>query len=185
MKFVGIDPGAKGGMAVIEVVLYGIDFRPCIKVIKLLPFNEIDYVSTLSCLNDDNDVADDVAIEAVHAMPNQGVTSMFNFGKSYGWLRGIVDMAGFNIFDVPPQRWKKFFGLLNKDKSASIKMAKHLFGNNINLFPTSRCRKESDGMAEALLIALYSALTSGLMVGDFESIKTSFMEKIKSFNLNS
>ena len=87
-------------------------------------------------------------------MPKQGVTSMFNFGVSFGYIQGVIEAFEIPYELVSPQKWKKHFGLDN-DKSKSIAKCKHLFPG-VSLLPTERCRKDSDGMAEALLIALYA-----------------------------
>ena len=90
-------------------------------------------------------------VEKVGAMPGQGVTSMFHFGKSAGFIEGVLNAFRIPFSLVTPQKWKKEFGL-HSDKQESINVCKELFPQ-ANLLPTSRCRKDSDGMAEALLIA--------------------------------
>ncbi|MBQ8737780.1 MAG: hypothetical protein IJY78_08200 [Bacteroidaceae bacterium] len=94
------------------------------------------------------------AVESVSAMPGQGVTSMFNFGKGFGWTLGTLE-----AYDVPyelirPQKWKKEFSVTS-DKNTSIAVCKRLFPH-VSLLPTERCRKDNDGMAEAMLMAEYA-----------------------------
>ena len=60
-----------------------------------------------------------VVIEQVSAMPGQGVTSMFNFGQSYGILKGICSAMQLPMFFVRPAKWKKYFNLINSQKDAS------------------------------------------------------------------
>ena len=86
-------------------------------------------------------------------MPGQGVTSMFHFGKSAGYIEGVLKALGISFELIPPQRWKKRFGL-HSDKQESIDLCIQMFPD-ADLLPTPRCRKPSDGMAEALLIAAY------------------------------
>lgn len=91
-------------------------------------------------------------IERVSAMPGQGVTSMFNFGRSYGDVRGVIGAMEVPLHFVTPQKWKKHFGL-SSDKDQSRMRA-------IRMFPTAADSfklKKHDGRAEAALIALYGA----------------------------
>lgn len=91
-------------------------------------------------------------IEKVSAMPGQGVVSMFNFGRSYGDVRGVIGALNIPLYYVTPGVWKKYFGL-SSDKDLSRKLA-------IQRFPTVAehfARKKDDGRAEAALIALYGA----------------------------
>ena len=92
-----------------------------------------------------------VYLEKVHAMPNQGVTSMFNFGQGYGIIKGVLGCLGYDYTLVTPQAWKKHHGLLKTDKDAARLKA-------IELFPEAEQylqRKKDIGRADALLIAAY------------------------------
>ena len=60
-----------------------------------------------------------VIVEQVSAMPGQGVTSMFNFGQTFGSIKGICAALNFPIFYVRPAKWKKHFELINSSKDAS------------------------------------------------------------------
>ena len=60
-----------------------------------------------------------VIIENVSAMPGQGVTSMFNFGQSFGVLKGICSAMQLSMYFVRPAKWKKYFNLINTEKDAS------------------------------------------------------------------
>jgi crossover junction endodeoxyribonuclease RuvC len=95
------------------------------------------------------------AVEKVGAMHGQGVTSMFSFGKSAGYIEGVLAALGIPYQLVPPNVWKKEFSLIGKDKAASIQTCKRLFPG-INLLPTEKCWKDSDGMAESTLLAEYA-----------------------------
>lgn len=92
-------------------------------------------------------------MEHVSAMPGQGVTSMFHFGEGFGWLQGMLEAYEIPYELVRPQKWKKEFSV-TADKNTSIEVCKRLF-HGVNLIPPG-CRKEHDGMAEALLMALYA-----------------------------
>jgi crossover junction endodeoxyribonuclease RuvC len=94
-------------------------------------------------------------VEKVGAMHGQGVRSMFTFGQSYGFILGVLAALGIGVQLVPPGTWKKEFSLIGKDKAASIEVCKRLFPG-VNLLPSEKCWKDSDGMAEALLLACYA-----------------------------
>lgn len=91
-------------------------------------------------------------IERVSAMPGQGVTSMFNFGRSYGDVRGTIGAMSIPLHFVTPQKWKKHFGL-SSDKDESRLRAIRLFPAVADSFKL----KKHDGRAEAALIALYGS----------------------------
>jgi len=91
-------------------------------------------------------------IERVSAMPGQGVASMFNFGRSYGDVRGVIGALDVPLHFVTPQKWKKHFGL-SSDKDQSRLRAIRLFPAVAESFKL----KKHDGRAEAALIALYGA----------------------------
>ena len=97
-----------------------------------------------------------VAIECVGSMPAQGVASTFKFGKGYGELLGICTALGMTILNPRPQQWKKSMleGLDKSEKDSSILRSEQLFPE-LNLVPKG-CRKPSDGMAEAILLAAYA-----------------------------
>ena len=68
-----------------------------------------------------------VVIEQVSAMPGQGVTSMFNFGQSFGVLKGICSAMQLPMYFVRPAKWKKYFNLINSEKDASRTKAIQIF----------------------------------------------------------
>ena len=68
-----------------------------------------------------------VVIEQVSAMPGQGVTSMFNFGQSFGILKGICAAMQLPVYFVRPAKWKKYFRLINSQKDASRTRAIEMF----------------------------------------------------------
>lgn len=116
-----------------------------------VPFDETAYLAELQTVNPKKAI---VCLEHVSAMPGQGVTSMFTFGQGFGWIQGVLTTLRIPFELVRPQRWKKEFGVTG-DKNTSIAVCKRLFPG-INLLPSARCRKEHDGMAEALLMAEYA-----------------------------
>lgn len=148
---IGVDPGAKGGMAAVTYIMDTAYPDTVEKVVRVIPFNENDYIRMML----DNSLRSNIFyIEKVNAMPNQGVTSMFNFGKNFGWIIGAAEATGYGVHYVRPQEWKKYFGLIGTDKQASIAKCKELYPD-VDLKRTERCKTDSDGMAEAILIATY------------------------------
>ena len=92
-----------------------------------------------------------VVIEQVSAMPGQGVTSMFNFGQSFGVLKGICSAMQLSMYFVRPAKWKKFHNLINSEKDASRTKA-------IEIFPyisTQLSKKKDANKADAALIASF------------------------------
>ena len=142
MIYIGVDPGKKGGFAIIrnnELNCYGVFDKKTILanlwIVASLP------EPALCCL------------EKVHAMPKQGSVSMFTFGENYGWWKGLLEAFRISYQEIPPQTWKKEFGL-NSDKTNSIEVCRQLFPD-AELIPPN-CRKPHDGIAEAILMALYA-----------------------------
>ncbi len=92
-----------------------------------------------------------VVIEHVSAMPGQGVTSMFNFGQSFGILKGICTAMQLSMYFVRPTKWKKYFNLLNSEKDASRTRAIEIFP----YFSSQLSRKKDSNKADAILIASF------------------------------
>lgn len=149
MIYIGIDPGKNGGFTIMAhkddttVHAYAWD--------DLLFVQQMRLIQKMYPISEGNVIA---AVEKVGAMPGQGVTSMFNFGKSAGFIEGVLAALNIPYQLVTPKRWKAEFGL-NSDKQHSIDVCKRLFPN-LRLLQNERCRKESDGMAEAALLAEFA-----------------------------
>ena len=92
-----------------------------------------------------------VIIEQVSAMPGQGVTSMFNFGQSFGILKGICSAMQLPMYFVRPAKWKKYFGLINSEKDASRTRAIEMFP----YFSSQLSKKKDSNKADAILIASF------------------------------
>lgn len=141
MNYIGIDPGKSGAMAVIW------EFGG----VEIVPFSCEGYrdlmrqFPPMECR---------CCLERVGAMPKQGVNSMFHFGENYGFIQGLLTSYSIPYELVTPQKWKKEFQITG-DKNSSISVCKRLFPN-IPLRRSDRCRKDDDGMAEALLMAEYA-----------------------------
>ena len=92
-----------------------------------------------------------IVIEQVSAMPGQGVTSMFNFGQSFGILKGISSAMQIPMYFVRPAKWKKYFNLINSEKDASRTKVIEMFPKISNKLS----RKKDNNKADAILIAQY------------------------------
>ena len=92
-----------------------------------------------------------VVVEQVSAMPGQGVTSMFNFGQSFGILKGICSAMQLPLYFVRPAKWKKYFNLINSQKDASRTRAIEIFP----YFSSQLSKKKDSNKADAILIASF------------------------------
>ena len=92
-----------------------------------------------------------VVIEQVSAMPGQGVTSMFNFGQSFGILKGICSAMRLPMYFVRPAKWKKYFNLINSEKDASRTRVIEMFP----YFSSQLSKKKDSNKADAILIASF------------------------------
>lgn len=141
MIYIGIDVGKKGGFAIIG---------EC--GVTVCPWDDDKFAMAMGIEARNSECV--ACVEQVHAMPKQGVSSTFAFGKAAGFIEGVLTANRIPFQLVPPKKWKKEYSLGN-DKNQSIAVCKKLFPN-VSLLPTARCTKDSDGMAEALLMAEYA-----------------------------
>lgn len=147
MIYIGIDPGKFGALAFIEVNGDQITGTA-------MPYSEDGYRFAIRNLAEEHAGNIVCAVEAVTAMQGWGVTSAFNFGKGFGWILGTLEAYNIPYELIRPQKWKKEFSVTS-DKNTSIEVCKRLFPH-VSLLPTERCKKDNDGMAEALLLAEYA-----------------------------
>ena len=154
MLIIGIDPGVSGSICFFKD-------GQILDVIEMPTMNEgkknKKQVNGSQIYNEivkriDKDVVSNtrVVIEHVTAMPGQGVTSMFNFGQSFGILKGICSAMQLPMYFVRPAKWKKYFNLINSEKDASRTRA-------IEIFPhfSSQLSKKDSNKADAILIASF------------------------------
>ena len=92
-----------------------------------------------------------VVIEQVSAMPGQGVTSMFNFGQSFGVIKGVCSAMQLSMHFVRPAKWKKYFNLIKTEKDASRTKVIEIYPN----ISSELSRKKDSNKADAILIARY------------------------------
>lgn len=144
--FIGIDPGKSGGIACIDTKDGG-----CYAI----PYSDNDLLDL--CRHEGwNGNTEHImcCLEKVGARPGQGVVSMFSFGQSVGYIKGVLEAFRIPYQEIVPQKWKKEFSL-NSEKSASVEVCRKLFPD-VSLLATEKCKKPHDGMAEALLMAEYA-----------------------------
>ena len=155
MLVIGIDPGISGSICffqdgkIIDVVemptmIEGKKNKKQVNGSQI--FNEIsERIKKI----DKKDIK--VIIEQVSAMPGQGVTSMFNFGQSYGILKGICSAMQLSMYFVRPAKWKKYFNLINSEKDASRTKAIEIFP----YFSSQLSKKKDSNKADAILLASF------------------------------
>jgi len=155
MLIIGIDPGISGSICFFE------DGK-ILEVIEMPTMNEgkknkrqvngaqvYNEISEKINKNSNHNVR--VVIEQVSAMPGQGVTSMFNFGQSFGILKGICSAMQLPIYFVRPAKWKKYYNLINSEKDASRTRAIEVFP----YFSSQLSKKKDSNKADAILIASF------------------------------
>lgn len=142
---IGIDPGITGAIAVLGRNLTVIDI-PTIQDGKKKIVDCQGLINIISMYGLTYD--DSVYMEKVHAMPGQGVTSMFNFGRTVGRIEGVFEDLLDSADYVSPQAWKKFHGLLKQPKSAAVELVRLKY-------PDRKWLISKDGRADAALIAEY------------------------------
>ena len=151
--YIGIDPGNSGAIAVLDKrgAIVDIFDMPTLEVVsgksKKQRVNPQGVVAELRLFTDQHAEA---IVEQVNAMPNQGVTSMFSFGRSLGVLEGALAGLFIPYVHVTPVVWKKKMQV-NSSKDGARELAMRTWPNKADLFK----RKKDDGRAEAALLALY------------------------------
>jgi crossover junction endodeoxyribonuclease RuvC len=155
MLIIGIDPGISGSICffedgkildVVEMPTMTEGKKNKRQVNGSQVYNEI-----LKMINHEEREDVRVIIEQVSAMPGQGVTSMFNFGQSYGILKGICSAMQLPMYFVRPTKWKKYFSLINSEKDASRTKAIEIFP----YFSSNLSKKKDSNKADAILISSY------------------------------
>ena len=155
MLIIGIDPGISGSICflkdgkiddVVEMPTMAEGKKNKRQVYGSQIYNEI-FKRIKS--NENHDIR--VVIEQVSAMPGQGVTSMFNFGQSFGILKGLCSAMQLPMYFVRPAKWKKYFNLINSEKDASRTRAIEIYP----YFSAQLSKKKDSNKADAILIASF------------------------------
>ena len=153
MRIIGIDPGLSGGIAILDdLKIFDIYDMPIMSEGKKNK-NQLNSAQLVNIIRKNLIPNGDtfLIVEQVSAMPGQGVTSMFNFGQTFGSIKGICAALNLPIFFVRPTKWKKHFDLINSSKDASRTKV-------IEMYPSisPRLSKKKDvNKADAILIARY------------------------------
>ena len=153
MRIIGIDPGLSGGIAILDdLKIFDIYDMPIMSEGKKNK-NQLNSAQLVNIIRKNIIPNGDtfLIVEQVSAMPGQGVTSMFNFGQTFGSIKGICAALNLPIFFVRPAKWKKHFDLINSSKDASRTKV-------IEMYPSisPRLSKKKDvNKADAILIARY------------------------------
>ena len=153
MIIIGIDPGVSGAICILtDGKITEIYEMPTMidgkKNKKQVNGAEVTNIINKELVNE-KDI--NVVIEHVSAMPGQGVTSMFNFGQSFGVLKGICAAMQIPMYFVRPAKWKKYFNLINSEKDASRTKAIEIFPH----FSAQLSRKKDSNKADAILISSF------------------------------
>ena len=121
MLVIGIDPGLSGAIAILEdkKVLNILDMPVMAEGKKNK--RQINSAQLVNIIKKNIHKTDEISVvvEQVNAMPGQGVTSMFNFGQTFGAIKGVCAALELPIFFIRPSKWKKHFELINSSKDAS------------------------------------------------------------------
>ena len=151
---IGIDPGISGALALIDDErVHAVEDMPVIAKSsgKGQQVSAALLAAVLERWLADLMALPPVYLERVSAMPKQGVTSVFSFGRSFGNAEAVVQTLKLPLTYVSPQLWKRRANLLKAEKDASRARA-------IQLYPTAAeqlTRKRDGGRAEAILIGRF------------------------------
>tara|TARA_B100000886_G_scaffold54240_1_gene33295 strand:+ start:4862 stop:5356 length:495 start_codon:yes stop_codon:yes gene_type:complete len=157
MKIIGIDPGLSGAIAVLEDKRVLSIFDMPVMAEGKKNKKQLNSAQLVNILKENTKISEDVAVvvEQVNAMPGQGVTSMFNFGQTFGAIKGVCAALSLPIFFVRPSKWKKHFELINSAKDASRTKVIEMYPSLSNQLTKKRDVNKSD----AILIARFYSET--------------------------
>src|SRR6516162_4180408 len=158
MRICGIDPGIRGGLAIVEI---NDGAAPQLVDAVDIPVTGVGAKERVDVLAIRTWIAahqpEHALIERAQAMPKQGASSGFKYGRAVGAIEAVIALCGVPLTIVEPTAWKKFHALRGKDKELSRQRA-------LQLFPAAHAllaHKKDHGRAEAMLVALYGAYTNG------------------------
>jgi len=153
LAILGVDPGIRGGLAIVLVDANGA--APCLIDAIDIPVTGVGAKERVDAIAIRNWIAQHAPqhalIERAQAMPKQGASSGFKYGRAVGAIEAVIACCEIPLTIIEPTAWKKFHQLRGGDKEAGRQRA-------LQLFPTAHellARKKDHGRAEAALIALY------------------------------
>ena len=153
MIVVGIDPGLNGAIAVLQdKKVLSITDMPVMADGKKNK-RQLNNAQLAEILRKNTSEGDEISIvvEQVNAMPGQGVTSMFNFGQTFGAIKGVCAALQLPIFFVRPSKWKKYFELINSSKDSSRTKVIEMYPN----LSDQVSKKKDVNKSDAILIARF------------------------------
>lgn len=152
MNFLGIDPGLSGALVLLDQEGSPLSAIEMPTQPRSKGGNQIDAHTLNNWLISAHCNGEVTAfVEKVHAMPGQGVSSMFTFGEGCGVIRACLACRGIPTVYVTPQAWKKAFGLIGKEKDYARTVAAQMMPE----IASGVARKKDIGKADAALIAYY------------------------------
>jgi Holliday junction resolvasome RuvABC endonuclease subunit len=158
MRILGIDPGVHGGCAVIAIngdaapsVIAAID----VPLVGVKAKERVDVAALQKWLQEHR--PDYAVIERAQAMPRQGSSSGFKYGRSVGAIETTIMLCGISLEIIESSAWKKFFHLPSGDKESARQRALLQFPSAHDLL----ARRRDHNRAEALLIAVFASVRAG------------------------
>ena len=153
MKIIGIDPGLSGAIAILEnnKVLNLFDMPVMSEGKKNKRQLNSSHLVDLIKENIEKNEEIAVVVEQVNAMPGQGVTSVFNFGQTFGAIKGVCAALNLPIYFVRPSKWKKHFELINSSKDSSRTKAIEMYPKLSNQL----AKKKDVNKSDAILLARF------------------------------
>ena len=151
MKIIGIDPGLSGAIAILQdKQVLGIYDMPVMSEGKKNK-RQLNSAQLVNIIKENIITNEEIAVvvEQVNAMPGQGVTSMFNFGQTFGAIKGVCAALELPIFFVRPSKWKKYFELINSSKDSSRTKVIEMYPSLSNQLT----KKKDVNKSDAILIA--------------------------------
>ena len=157
MKIIGIDPGLSGAIAVLEDIKVLSLFEMPVMAEGKKNKRQLNSAQLVNIIKENTNGDEEIAVivEQVNAMPGQGLTSMFNFGQTFGAIKGVCAALGLPIFFVRPSKWKKHFELINSSKDASRTKVIEMYPS----FSKQLAKKKDVNKSDAILIARFFAET--------------------------
>tara|TARA_Y100000816_G_C25959843_1_gene500867 strand:+ start:177 stop:665 length:489 start_codon:yes stop_codon:yes gene_type:complete len=153
IKIIGIDPGLSGAIAILQNKKVLAVFDMPVMAEGKKNKRQLNSAQLVNIIKENTKNEDEIAVvvEQVNAMPGQGVTSMFNFGQTFGAIKGVCAALKLPIYFVRPSKWKKHFELINSSKDSSRTKV-------IEMYPTLShhlAKKKDVNKSDAILIARF------------------------------
>ena len=157
MIIIGIDPGLSGAIAILDDKKVLSIFEMPVMAEGKKNKRQLNSAQLVNIIKSNIIKSDEIAVvvEQVNAMPGQGVTSMFNFGQTFGAIKGVCAALELPIFFVRPSKWKKHFELINTHKDASRTKAIEMFPKISSILS----KKKDVNKSDAILIARFFSET--------------------------